>query len=525
MTRNKMTGNNRYLLAGVLTAVLAAANPATIFASVEVPVFEVPAQETAGEARESAIGNTPGGSEAVAVEGSGQAMAENVTDGSSVSEAGNEGSGGSSPVIGAGNGSNSNSNSTGAGSPVVGAGDTGSGSDSSETSSPVVGAGSSVSGGGSPVVGAGSNASGGGSPVIGAGMAAGGGSGGPGMMGQNQGQELSDLGGNGGIPGRIDYFSEPVSNPTVAVVEKYSYENMVSDLEKLKSRYGGHLQVNVIGTSLDGRDLYEAVLGNPNAEKHILIHAGIHAREYMTPLLVMKQLEYGLEFYDRGSYGGQPLSGILQQVAVHFVPMVNPDGIALSQFGLDSIRSEQLRQGVQQCYASDLALGRTSAAMDRYLMYWKANGRGVDLNQNFPADWELIAGCPNPSYASYKGTSPLSEPETQALANLVNSRKWSATVSYHSMGNIIYWDYPGNRVQQTSGELTSLIEVSTGYRAAGSSGQGGFKDWTQIKDDPIPGVTIETGSVACPLPLSQYEDIWNRNKMVWALVARYAMEH
>ncbi|NBH74126.1 peptidase [Clostridiaceae bacterium] len=327
------------------------------------------------------------------------------------------------------------------------------------------------------------------------------------------------------VPGRIDYFAEPVKNPTVAVAEKYSYESMASDLEKLKSRYGSRLQVNVIGTSWDGRNIYEAVLGNPDAGKHVLIHAGIHAREYMTPLLVMKQLEYGLEFYDRGSYGGQPLSSLLQQVAVHFVPMVNPDGIALSQFGLDAIRSEQLRQEIQQCYASDVSLGRTAAPLDRYLSYWKANGRGVDLNQNFPADWDMLSADMAPSYAGYRGAEPLSEPESQALANLANSRRWAATVSYHSMGNVIYWDYQGNRVQQASGEMTALIEASTGYRAAGSSGHGGFKDWTQIKDDPIPGVTIETGSVACPLPLSEYEDIWNRNKMVWALVAKYAMEH
>lgn len=498
-----MTQNRRYLLAGALVAVMVAACPKAVYATMEIPAFEAPAQEKAensGQAADPAPGESK-----VLVAGEAGQPAEAV------------------PVIGAGSSSGSEESST----PVIGAG---SSSGSEESSTPVIGAGSGngsgSTGGGSPVIGAGSGSSstGSGSPVIGAGGGSTGG--GPGMTGPGMtdpGLGLPDPG--QAVPGRIDYFSEPVADPVVAVAEKYSYENMVSDLEKLKSRYGGHLQVNVIGTSHDGRNLYEAVLGNSNAEKHILIHAGIHAREYMTPLLVMKQLEYGLEFYDRGSYDGQPLSVILQQVAVHFVPMVNPDGIALSQFGLDAIRSEQLRQEIQQCYASDVALGRTSAAFDRYLMYWKANARGVDLNQNFPAGWELIVASPAPSYSSYKGTQPLSEPETQALANLVNARKWSATVSYHSMGNIIYWDYEGNRVQQASGEITSLIEISTGYRAAGSSGRGGFKDWTQIKDDPIPGVTIETGSVACPLPLSEYQDIWNRNKMVWALVARYAMEH
>jgi g-D-glutamyl-meso-diaminopimelate peptidase len=498
-----MAGNTKYLLASVLFAVMAAASPVDVYASIEIPAFEAPAQKETGEPGQAITDYMPGGNTTAAAGDSNQAAQAVVEDQHNVSTGG-------SPVVGAGSSAAEGS------SPVVGAG-----SSAAEGSSPVVGAGSSVAEGSSPVVGAGSSTAGGGSPVIGAGTGSGSFSGGPGMVGPSQGMPEPD----NVVPGRIDYFSEPVSNPTVSVVEKYSYESMVSDLEKLKSRYGSHLQVNVIGTSHDGRNIYEAILGNPNAGKHVLIHAGIHAREYMTPLLVMKQLEYGLEFYDRGSYDGQPLSGILQQVAVHFVPMVNPDGISLSQFGLEAIRSEQLRQEIQQCYASDVALGRTSAAFDRYLMYWKANGRGVDLNQNFPAGWELIVGTPSPSYASYKGTGTLSEPETQALANLVNSRKWSATVSYHSMGNIIYWDYEGNRVQQASGEITSLIEISTGYRAAGSSGRGGFKDWTQIKEDPIPGVTIETGSVACPLPLSEYADIWNRNKMVWALVARYAMDH
>lgn len=327
------------------------------------------------------------------------------------------------------------------------------------------------------------------------------------------------------IPGRVDYFSAQVPNPVVKAVEKYSYEQMVQDISSLQSRYGDRMHVNTFGTSLDGRALYEIVLGNPDAPKHVLIHAGIHGREYMTPLLVMKQLEYGLEFYDSGNYAGDPLSYLLSNVAVHFVPMVNPDGIALSQFGISAIRSEELRKAIEQCYASDIAQGRTSAPFDQYLVYWKANACGVDLNQNFPADWEQVDSCPDPSYATYRGESALSEPESQALANLTSSREWKATISYHSMGNVIYWDYAGNRVQQASGELATIVAANTGYRTASSSGHGGYKDWTQIKDGAIPGLTIETGSVACPLPLSEFSDIWYRNKMVWALVVKYVQEH
>ena len=328
-----------------------------------------------------------------------------------------------------------------------------------------------------------------------------------------------------GQSNRIDYFTKQVGNPIVPVVEKYSYDQMVQDINNLSQAYPGKFQTNVIGTSLDGRNIYELVIGNQNASRHILIHAGIHAREHMTPLLVMKQLEYGLYFYDSGQYAGSSLSSMFDQVAIHYVPMVNPDGITLSQFGTEAIRSDELRQQINACYEADLASGRTSAAFDRYLSLWKANGRGVDLNQNFPANWDLASSAPHPSYAVYKGTSALSEPETQALANLTNSRTWSVTVSYHSMGNIIYWDYEGNRKQAESNDLANRISNNTGYALYNSSGHGGYKDWVQIKDDPIPSLTIETGSVACPLPIDQYIPIWEANKMVWAEVTKYAIEH
>lgn len=325
--------------------------------------------------------------------------------------------------------------------------------------------------------------------------------------------------------GDISYAGQ-LSNPIVSVVEKYSYDQMSSDINRLKASYGSHLQVNTIGTSLDGRNLYEMIIGNPTASKHILIHAGIHAREYMTPLLVMKQAEHLLAFYDSGSYQGRPLSDILAGVAIHIVPMVNPDGITISQFGVSALRSADLRQIVNQCYAQDRADGRTTQSFDRYQALWKANGRGVDLNQNFPALWETITTGPShASYANYKGTSALSEPESQALANLANSRNWELTISYHSMGNLVYWDFAGNKVAEQSKALANLVTSITGYRTNGSSGKGGFKDYVQTKDNPIPSLTIEVGSVACPMPVSEFGNVWNSNQAILAALAAYTADH
>ena len=334
--------------------------------------------------------------------------------------------------------------------------------------------------------------------TVGSGMTSGAFSG-PGGASASSGVTIPAVVGAGDIS-----FAGQLADPIVKVTDKYSYDQMSRDISSLKSRYGS----------------------NPNASRQILIHAGIHAREYMTPLLVMKQAEHLLAFYDSGSYQGRKLSDILAGVAIHIVPMVNPDGVTISQFGVSALRSADLRRIVNQCYAQDQADGRTTQSFERYQALWKANGRGVDLNQNFPALWDSITTGPShASYANYKGTSALSEPESKALANLANSANWTMTISYHSMGNLVYWDFAGNKVAEQSKELAELVTGISGYRTNRSSGKGGFKDYVQIKDSPIPSLTIEVGSVACPMPASEFGNVWNSNQSILAALAAYAADH
>ena len=324
-----------------------------------------------------------------------------------------------------------------------------------------------------------------------------------------------------------EFTAMTVSDPVVKPVEKYSYEQMKTDIEALKARYGtAHMTVNTIGTSADGREIYDIVIGNVNAGKHVLIQGAMHAREYMNPLLMMKQIEDALAFYDTGSYNGRKLSDLLSQVAVHFVPMSNPDGVALSQFGLDAIQSAELRERIQNCYASDTAAGRTSLDFDTYLTRWKANARGVDLNYNFDALWNNASSTwLLPSSSGYKGLGPVSEPESQALVNLINNGcTWAAVLNYHSMGNVIYWDIEGNQVNAKSQHLAQLMSAATGgYQMLYSGGGGGFKDWLQLKDNPVPSITVETGKVDCPMPLSEFESVWAQNRAGWALAADFAL--
>ncbi len=321
-----------------------------------------------------------------------------------------------------------------------------------------------------------------------------------------------------------DFLDKPIGNPVVRPVDRYTHQQMEADIQALKDRYGHRLQVNVIGWSRDGKAIYEIVVGSPDAPRHVLLQGAIHGREYMTPLLMMNQVELALANYDTGHYDHMALADMFQQTALHFVPMTNPDGVAVSQFGLDGIRSEDLRQEILASYARDVEAGKTSAPLEHYLPYWKSNGAGVDLNNNFPAHWdEMLLPTDAGSFANCKGVSPLSEPESQALAALSSQRSWSATISYHSMGNIIYWDTEGNQAAESSFALAQSVSQVTGYGINGSKGKGGYKDWMQLNGQTAPSITIEVGGVACPMPLDEYASVWNQNKSVWARVMAFVI--
>ncbi len=325
---------------------------------------------------------------------------------------------------------------------------------------------------------------------------------------------------------RHDFLNNAIDNPIVKVADRYSHQQMEADIHALKERYPDKVQVNVIGQSRDGKALYEVVIGNPDAPSHVLFQGAIHGREYMTPLLMMNQMELALANYDTGHYDNLALSDMFSQVALHFVPMINPDGVSISQFGLSGITSDDLKQEILSCYSRDVEVGKTTLSLEEYLPYWKSNGAGVDLNHNFPAYWEAISNpTTSGSYANYKGVSPLSEPESQALANLTNQRTWAATVSYHSMGNIIYWDTDNNQSSASSLALAESISKVTGYRLDNSKGKGGYKDWIQTNGQQAPSITIEVGSVVCPMPVSEYEYVWTQNKSVWARVMTFVLNH
>jgi g-D-glutamyl-meso-diaminopimelate peptidase len=152
---------------------------------------------------------------------------------------------------------------------------------------------------------------------------------------------------------------------------------------------------------------------------------------------------------------------------------------------------------------------------------WKANANGVDLNRNFSVGWEQGSNKVNaPASQDYRGIAPFTENETIAVAQAMTQRQFSAIISYHSYEGAIYWNVGQDNEQLYANACLALyISSLTGYELAESASAHGLEYNWSILGLGIPTLLIETGTTACPLPYSQWESLWLRNKDVMMALA------
>ncbi len=310
------------------------------------------------------------------------------------------------------------------------------------------------------------------------------------------GQRISIPGGEG-VPGEI-----------VRTNITYGHANVMADLMALRRRYP-FISSMVIGNSVLGRELVAIRLGTGPKEIHY--NGAHHANEWITTPLLMKFIEEFARNYEEGSsWNGFDVRAIFRSTSIWIVPMVNPDGVELVQRGL--------RPG--QPFYNELLRWNGGSTNFRG---WKANIRGVDLNRQYRANWELArrAGPPGPAPALYAGPAPESEPETKAIANFTRAHNFRLVIAYHTQGEIIFWNYL-NLAPTESRSIVNEFSRLSGYRAVSEAPEvaahGGYKDWF-ILAYRRPGFTIEVGRGVNPLPISQFPRIWNSNVRVMLYAA------
>ncbi|WP_339261370.1 M14 family metallopeptidase [Paenibacillus sp. FSL R5-0713] len=288
----------------------------------------------------------------------------------------------------------------------------------------------------------------------------------------------------------------PVSNgkTIVKIQGEYGYRELIKDINKLEHQYP-FIETGSIGTSVMGKSLSYLRIGQ--GPRHIHVNASVHANEWLTSAVLMKFIEEYAEAYSaHGTWHQYQTERWMKETTLWAVPMVNPDGVELVQEGVVNHHPH-----AQQLLAWNA--GRSN------FTHWKANIRGVDLNDQFPAHWDdevARRGVISPGPRDYAGTAPLTEPEAQALAQWTKQHTFEAVVSLHSQGQEIYWNYRDLEPRE-SAPLSRRLAKASGYKAVKLGGSdAGYKDWF-IQAFGKPGFTVEVGLGVNPLPVEQFDDI------------------
>lgn len=268
-----------------------------------------------------------------------------------------------------------------------------------------------------------------------------------------------------------------------------NYQKM---LEKLKTYEKKYLVKTIGFTEFNRKIIAVEITKNEQFSTAILI-AGVHARENITCDLVCKMLDLGL--FDK-----------IQNFNISVIIMANPDGIELSNFGLISV-PENKRENLLKINNDDFDFS-----------LWKANGRGVDINNNFDANFGTNTYKTSFAPSGYVGEFAESELETRALKNYIISKKTFFTISYHSKGEEIYYNFfqSGKRLERDK-IIAEKFASSTGYviKNVEKLSSGGLKDYC-VDKLKIPSITIEVGSddLVHPIQKEHLKEIFERHNNI-----------
>jgi murein tripeptide amidase MpaA len=264
--------------------------------------------------------------------------------------------------------------------------------------------------------------------------------------------------------------------------EYTSYSEMVAALNGFAAAHPSRAALSSIGTSHQGRALWALKIsdnvGVDENEPEVLILGCHHAREVITvtiPLAIADSL--------LSNYGSDAqMTEWVDEREIWIVPCVNPDGYVYVE-------------------TTDL--------------FWRKNRRvnaggsfGVDLNRNYAYEWghDDNGSSPTPTSSTYRGPSPVSEPEIAAVTSFIDAHDFAVSISYHSFGNWVLWG-PGYKpglsadedIHRGFGELVAAVNGYLPGNPASSTiyiTNGDTDDWAYhaLSHEKIYAFTPEVGN-------------------------------
>ena len=292
-----------------------------------------------------------------------------------------------------------------------------------------------------------------------------------------------------------------------AVSGYHSAASLEQELRQLADARPDIAELREIGRSVEGRAIHVLRIGERHGGQtpKILFMGCHHAREWIAvevPFLLAKEL---VERAD-----DPQVAGWLSRAEIWVAPMVNPDGHEHSRVA-------------QRLWRKNRRPNRDGSI-------------GVDPNRNYGYMWGTLnvpTSSHVPSDETYVGPRAFSEPETQAVRDLVACEHFAGVITYHSYSQLILypWGYTERPVPDER-DLELMVDLATEMQALirGVHGvvytpqqsselyptAGDTTDWT-YGIYGIPSFTIELRPRTFEeggfiLPASQIQPTWEENR-------------
>lgn len=294
--------------------------------------------------------------------------------------------------------------------------------------------------------------------------------------------------------------------------EYRTYERLASTLRGLAAKRPELAQVVDIGDSWEkqqgraNRDILALRVGKPAAGKPVVLFAGCHhARELVTSEMVLLMAQRLIDGYGQDA----EVTGMVDTREIWLVPMVNPDGHALAIQGED-----------QRKNTNNLTGGKINI--------------GVDLNRNYGGpDWNGAGTSTNPNADNFGGKAAFSEPEVQAMRDLMRRIKPTYLLSFHAYSNLVLWPW-GYTDENPPDARLPLVGTRLGQISGYEAGQSGPTLYPTAGDD-TDWAFAELGTLAYTIEVGDWNDgfdppysavprLWKPNLRMMSMILRTADE-
>jgi hypothetical protein len=280
--------------------------------------------------------------------------------------------------------------------------------------------------------------------------------------------------------------------------------------------------------SLEGREILGVEISDNVAAtgdgKPVFLMMGLHhAREWPSG---EHSLEFAIDLVKGYVAGNARITELLKRTRVLVIPVVNPDGFEQSRKWGDLVDIREIDDGGtvtilgnpgnaykrKNCRVADGVNSTPPGACE--ITSPGGYGTGVDLNRNYGGLWGGPGAADLFADPTYRGAGPFSEPETQAVRELISARHVTTLITNHTFSNLVLRP-PGIRsagetVDETAlKDLGARMSAQNGYRNIHGwqlyDTTGTTEDWSYNATGGF-GYTFEIGPNEFHPPFSQVVD-------------------